>query len=857
MKFIRTSLLVLGFMCVILFSVYAGPEQNRDYEFLAGIGLLPDNMAVSSDIDFTRQQMAFVLAKLYNAGEIEPEETKFEDVSAANEFSGYINFVVSCGLMNPSGDNRFEPGQGVAGKELIKSFIDYIDYGEIAKLSGGYSDGYIRQAERLGWLRYVSIEKKVSVSQAVKFIENALTTEYNPVITNSSGVAFLDKKTTCTILASKLGLDTYDATVIGYINNSNVTVRIIKNRYGINSVIYEKNREVSFLTDGSVDFYHYMEADVTIYVNEDGFVVYAVSDKNVTIKYDYIYSVNDNEEEVSYRPDFIRKIELYSGEEYDVAENFKISLNENAVSGPVRLAGRFAKMVIADDSIRYIETWDLKPGGLITALREGAIVYSQKTNEDVYLKDITLYKKKLIYIDGVQESYASIRINSLFDYYVNDRTDTVVIVNSEKSITDTLHAVGDDFVQIGNAQYKCNPAQLYYSKDGRKFYGYKGKIDDIGNNVVTAFVDGKGNVLYMQILPQEGREEFFGVLLGASIGKGYNPDMIKVKLLEGGEDKVYAVSKKIRLDDGLTLDSFYKTAKDYNGNGVYKFKLNSAGEVIHVRKPKQHFNVAEAAVTSLSVFKDNSVPAYVVADRIIFIKDTPIYVLYKSRDELILKEISYSAIRSKTANGAIMRFLSDEDPNELAFILICGDLSQVHAQYGQYFGIVTKKTQVYSEDSDEEMISVTILRYNNEEHHLMDKEAADQFPLNRYMFIGHGYMFAGSDIYPDIRHTPIDLSAGIDDWPIASGGAQLSLRKGIVKSVYSDRIVFDDGSEYGYLYYLALDSCGVYAVNDNATAADRRFRVASVSDIHEGMEIIYVAGTGGNGNVESIFYKDS
>lgn len=836
MKLIKIVLVTLMILITAMSGVFAASQTSADCEGPVALGLLPETIYDYESEYLTNELMAFVMAKLYSSGECNAQDTQFEDVKADNEYSGYIHFVTSNGFMRPAGEKKFNPKENVLFNDVLQMLVTYVNYDKVAEGYGGYPYGYLRTANDLGWLKGITSESSgnIKLNQAVKLLENFLVSPYHLSEIDQEGNIQLEQQLG-SVLSDQMGIDVYIAEIDAY-KHGIVNATILKNKYDTNFNKYDEEEKVSFHTDSKIDFNHLSGAKATIYVKDDA-IIYAQLDKSTTIKYEYIYAVNDDSnEESAYRPDYIGKLELYDGEDYTTAEDFTLKCNEEETTAPVKITGKFAKIIVVDNKVHTIETWDLTRGGLISGLKEGSIIYVKGTAVNTYLKDVRKYKNMQVFIDGVNASYSQLKLYSVFDYYINEDSDTVVIVASEKVIKDLFHGIGSDFIDIGEFQYKCYSDDLYYTKDGTVFEKYK-SIDDMRNDDVTAYMDGKGTVLFLRQEQVMEMVDFYAVVTGGALNSGSlaNPQ-IKMKMLaDGFEEKIYDVAKKVKLDNGLTLEGVFSTANNCDGEGIYRFSINSKGEVTSIKKPNQFLGIAEAKAT-LATFTDSTTASIVIGNRRVYINSLSFHILREDNDKMIIEKVNYGSLRAKTADGVILRLFSNDNPNELAYIIVCGNLNNIHSQYADYYGIVTKKSRIASEDG--EKVGLTLLAKGTETKYVVDKEVADLYTIGYYTKVTPGYVFNDYTIYP--TGVSYDLTGKIDNWELMTGESS-GLQKGIVKEIYSDRVILDDGSEYGYMiYFRAGTTFSIVQVKDGADEVSKRFVKGNISDIVPGAVIYYM-----------------
>ncbi len=132
-------------------------------------------------VPVTRGRMAQILCKLYS---VEPEKdavAKFEDVSDGDR--AYVETAVRNGYMLGYGEGKFGPDDIITMEQAIKVFVSLTGGNNVAKTFGGYPDGYIKLARRLGILDGITTNYKSDATQ--KDIANLL---YNAMMSGGLDV---------------------------------------------------------------------------------------------------------------------------------------------------------------------------------------------------------------------------------------------------------------------------------------------------------------------------------------------------------------------------------------------------------------------------------------------------------------------------------------------------------------------------------------------------------------------------------------------------------------------------------------------------------------------------------------------
>ncbi len=105
------------------------------------------------------------------------EYTYFKDVPLDYWALNQINTCCELGIVSGNGEN-FEPEKEISGYECITMWVCAMNYKAVAELRGGYPNGYVLTANRLGMLDGVSISEKMTGSDVAAIIYNSLEVKF-------------------------------------------------------------------------------------------------------------------------------------------------------------------------------------------------------------------------------------------------------------------------------------------------------------------------------------------------------------------------------------------------------------------------------------------------------------------------------------------------------------------------------------------------------------------------------------------------------------------------------------------------------------------------------------------------------
>ena len=142
-----------------VFSAYDSFTESEKTEFEDNIGLLKTLGILDSTVQYditrtvTRAEMTAAVMKLFGIPNVEYSEgaSPFSDVNGETPECGYIIAAAQSGIVSGS-DGMFYPNDKVLYEEAAKIMVGFLGYKFLAEKNGGYPNGYLSQAARLGLL---------------------------------------------------------------------------------------------------------------------------------------------------------------------------------------------------------------------------------------------------------------------------------------------------------------------------------------------------------------------------------------------------------------------------------------------------------------------------------------------------------------------------------------------------------------------------------------------------------------------------------------------------------------------------------------------------------------------------------
>ena len=259
--------------------------------------------------------------------------------------------------------------------------------------------------------------------------------------------------------------------------------------------------------------------------------------------------------------------------------------------------------------------------------------------------------------------------------------------------------------------------------------------------------------------------------------------------------------------DGLTQLDVEGTAGDENGAGLYKFSVNSKGEINHIEKLTPFHGFGTATVTM------SSVPSYVrnglvinslVGQKLYFDKD--VRVIAFDKEDKDFRKAAWNDIRATKCDSIKFDFYGRPMSSDVELIFVSGNLQSFRGnEEGIRRGVITKITDVLMDDGE---LGVKIKINDNIEYVLSKEDAnAKNLKKNTYIVYNIVHPFGVSNIYIDKAFDLVgnDIYSWDDD-----GSADVTIEKGTVEKMDNKRIYFTDGS----CYYLDTNNIAFLRVNE-------------------------------------------
>ena len=605
--FLIVALILSSFSVV---SAASGVDQ-----VMSSFSIMPSSCSADTDNLVTRRDFAFTLSNILSSGELEPRDTDYVDVTASEEDSGYIHYATANGFLLANG-NMFCPNDPISLHDFNEAVIRLLAYERIADANGGGKEGNLKTVTNLKLYSGVNITtyETVTVKQFRKLIYNLLTanvSDFDYAFDGEGNTNLVSNGNTKTVLSQYFGLSRYYGSIIEVNNDKQIAkVTISKNVSSVNPTMLDVGQSYFFHSNGKLDLNFYKNIPIELWADKDGNLIYIAPQQNVEVFYDVIYAVNnDTNENNAYALNLVNKIEFNRDEkEYKIAPGAQVSYNGEVVNYPVKMANKFAKIVMIDNKVTFLEVWNLQEGGYVNEVNNSYIAY-QKGEAEGRLKNIGTYENTIVVIGGRSTDRTQIKPGSLFWYY--QEGDNLVIAVSEKTIVGNFDSMSATELEIGRQFYPIN-GDVYCSEDGETFE--TNNFTRIFDTQVVCYLDIFGDIRYIKASGNlKANNEFTAYIIGSS-QKGFEDIRIKVqKIYPEIEEVIITLPTDLPasklVDNPATtennLASVFSSAASISANALtwsnkmnaydklFKFNVNEEGVITKISEPDYYLLFGE------------------------------------------------------------------------------------------------------------------------------------------------------------------------------------------------------------------------------------------------------------------------
>lgn len=831
---------------VMLFSTQAVMAEVIDD--LNAINSLPSGVSYEKNSQefATRQEFAYMVAKILNCGELPAVNTSFSDVDVNNEYSGYIAYLAAREIVNGTSGSTFNPYGELDINAAVKMLVCALDYNELAERKGGYPNGYVEVAMNLGLYKNISnINGKLTKYNSAVMLHNALLAEVIDPYTNSGTV----------LLCDMLGINAYRGVITDTDTQHNTaTFYVENNEYSQNNQLLVEGQTYVLDAGKHFDVTRYERIPAVLWVNEDGEIIHIVMRNNVEVKYGYIASINaDTSETGAYPARSIDELMFINDEEiYSVSDDVLVKYNDVYTTSPTKLCARFAKVVIIGGEITFIESFDVSEGGLVTEITTRKIVFTQGEREGVSLNDIDLKKNIRVFIGGEPADIKDLRIGTVIDYYEDNKT--LVIVASERVVSDSFSEYSPgEAVTVGTLAYKIKD-NLYTSENGINFTK-NSKVAKLIGSVVRLYIAPSGYAKYM-VLEDEisASNEFYAIVEAVdntTVEYETSANVLLVKISGSTtEELVCKITEKTKHNGYANVEALIEAVSAnagdlVNGNCVYIVKINDNNEIVSFSEPSYFYGTDGKSTSNItSFYNEESGRLSANSLDIRFDKNVPMIYLTKVDGKFVTGVKTWSDFANRSGSGLKAKFFGEGKIAQPEWVFLYGDIGSYTKSSKTYYGLYCGYTIVFNEHG-ESVKRIKIITNDG----LMTYDVSDEIAKELEDATGGaGLIQYTADVFSStknvvLKNTLLKLNSDTDEWFSDNQGKRI--KSGVVEKVAGNRVYFEDGSAH---YTNNYDVMVCYA-SLKGNAIKKNYKAIEFSELEPGDFVYYLVDSVGKFNM--------
>ena len=595
-----------------------------------------------SDSSITRAEMVVILIRALGLERLTiptdeiAEDCVFEDVPVDYWCVEDINLAYELGIIIGTRNKRFEPESFVSGAEAAKMIVNILGYSTAAEMTGGYPNGYIMEASKLGLTDgiVISEEQLISRGDMALMMYRALSVEIMEYSTGSAAYREVLRSYSGRTLASvRLGYE-FGKGIVTANHYTSLT-----GESGIGENYVEIDGEV-YMT-GDTDAEELLGYYVEYYYKEGAYeekVLMSVDKKasknaeivldplfnNITYK-DFTYSY--------YEKNSSRKKTVSIGANTDIIYNGKAAFDctDDEMSpqqGSIKLIdaecdGAYETVIITDAK------------NYVFAAADDNTIWA-KDQKSINIKNAVSLSVKDS--DGKDISLKELLSGDLFTAVVSKDMEIINIIVSLNYIDGTVSNVDDsgEIIVINGKRYEL-AGDLYCEPGCIIEAGAKGSFG----------IDASGRIAYYSA--SYGVNDI-GYLVRCSKDDNIEESAVFKILSSNGDLKILSGAKKIKLNgQSMTADSAveYLKSSGLSRNQVVRYKKNSSDEITVLNTKNEGTSDNSDAATRLKQIMEQQSLIYRSGSRsfggkVILDNNAVIFVVPNDREE----DMKYSVARS-------------------------------------------------------------------------------------------------------------------------------------------------------------------------------------------------------------------
>ncbi|MEG2583782.1 MAG: S-layer homology domain-containing protein, partial [Oscillospiraceae bacterium] len=599
-KFISQMLCILIIVGVLIGGSSATAQEtytesekinyNENIDLVKKLGILEERENPEISYLVTRGEFAKIILKTMGYGQLASNATYkpiFSDVTEETPYYSYILWANELGYLTGVGNGKFAPDEYLTGEQVIKSFVSAIGYGILAEEKGGYPEGYMLQANKLGILDNVELQMGYPITyyNLANILCNTLTVDFmvKSEFTNDSSYEISKKSN---ILSKIFNLVQYKGVVTSTeMTNLVKNTRSSKNQIEINDKAYSIEGSYNYLIGQKVDYYVNTEKDneIKFILEKSKYnIISTVNAMNIDDYKDqtYYYTKSQNEGKI-YEKNISGAYILYNGKAWSngiekemLPKSGKVTFIDNNCDGKqdVVIVTNYRTVVVNDvDNEKKVIGDTIEPAYPIEVNDSDFLSIKDTENNEIDFNKIS--KNDIL-------SVASSKDNDIVNIIVSKNSVTGIVNGMKKGAEGTLKSI-----KVDEKEYKINN-DTFESDSNIIGMKYRIGLDFEGRAAsINKKNESSNNIGYL--INASGEHENKNVEF-----KVFDISADKVKIMNGAEkikiDKKMCKNNKTILN---ALKKFKPGASDIEKDEtkvlseIISYKLNENEEIVEIDTP--------------------------------------------------------------------------------------------------------------------------------------------------------------------------------------------------------------------------------------------------------------------------------
>lgn len=525
-------------------AVAADSADSNTVRFLEALDIMSTDSYTESFWDerpVKRNEIAEIICRIFAYEATKDEVPRFNDV--AEDDRAYVETAARNGYLSGNGDGTFSPNNHVTNQQLVKIFVTILGGAPMAEGMGGYPQGYISAARKLGIGKNLSMgdsveSRRIDVGSMIYDTMHADMPEIREI---SGTSASYTTKTGETFLSETLDIYKYEGTI-----DSNAATGL-KRPNGSGDGYVTVDGTIFGDPNGILD--EMLGEKVTVYVKspdkDNGVVIFVEKDNDKTFSIKGEDFINADKRSVTYYADNKQK-------------TITISITSNMIYNGKAIDFDITKVNSDSDVIRFTDSDGDGVYDLIVVTKYDTYVINSvlADSEKIMLKygETALDLKDGIYritIDGAQTDISELKANDVLSVAQSSVGgekwfDIKVSRNSISGRVDSIRtdsADGRTYVTIGGTEYKVSE---YFDKLVKANKLIKISAGDSGRY----YTDVMGEIVFDRA---NANSEKVGYLMRGSItDDAFSKVIILTVFTEDRAVAEYRITDKFSLNDQNT-----------------------------------------------------------------------------------------------------------------------------------------------------------------------------------------------------------------------------------------------------------------------------------------------------------------